>query len=85
MVKPIRFTRHARQKLTDLARLGFTVIPDQVIEAVRNPEYVDTNLDPPVAQRAISERHLIRVVFVEDENELRIVTFYPARRARYEP
>lgn len=55
MVKPIRFTRHAQQKLTDLARLGFTVTPDQVIEAVCNPEYVDTNQDPPVAQRAISE------------------------------
>lgn len=79
MIKPIRFTRHAQQKLTDLARLGFTVIPDQVIEAVRNPEYVDTNQDPPVAQRAISERHLIRVVFGEDENELRNRNLLPSQ------
>jgi len=85
MVKPVRFTRHAQQKFTDLARLGFIITPEQVLEALRNPEHVDTDLDPPVAQRAISDRHLVRVVFVENENELRIVTFYPARRERYEP
>ncbi|MCZ7540133.1 MAG: hypothetical protein M5U29_09500 [Anaerolineae bacterium] len=56
-----------------------------MLEALRNPERVDIALDPPVAQKAISDRHLIRVVFVEDEDEVRIVTFYPARRARYEP
>jgi len=85
MVKPVRFTRHAQQKFTDLARLGFIITPEQVLEALRNPEHVDTDLDSPVAQRAISDRHLVRVVFVENENELRIVTFYPARRERYEP
>jgi len=85
MVKPVRFTRHAQQKFTDLARLGFIITPEQVLEALRNPEHVDTDLDPPVAQRALSDRHLVRVVFVENENELRIVTFYPARRERYEP
>ncbi len=85
MVKPVRFTRHAQQKFTDLVRLGFIITPEQVLEALRNPEQVDRDLDPPVAQKAINDRHLIRVIFVEDEDEVRIVTFYPARRARYEP
>lgn len=85
MVKPVRFTRHAQQKFTDLARAGFTVTEAQVLDAMNHPESVDRTVDPPVAQKAIGERHVLRVVFVEDEREIRIVTFYPARRRRYEP
>ena len=85
MDKPIRFTKHAQQKFDDLTELGFIVTEEQVLDALYHPEYVDRDVDPPIAQKAISDRHLIRVVFVEDENEICIVTFYPARRDRYEP
>jgi hypothetical protein len=85
MDKPIRFTNHARQKFVDLANLGFVVTEAQVLDTVRDPSYVDTSVDPPIAQKPISDRHLIRVVFVEAEDEIRIVTFYPARRERYDP
>jgi hypothetical protein len=82
--KLIRFTRHARQKFDDLAALGFPITEDQVVDALQNPEHIDSEADPPIAQKAISERHLVRVVFVETEDVIRIVTFYPARRTRYE-
>jgi hypothetical protein len=85
MSKVIRFTNHARQKFADLAEVGFVVTEEQVLETVRNPEHVDQRVDPPVAQKAISARHLIRVAFVEEADEIRIVTFYPVRRSRYEP
>jgi len=85
MAKPVRFTRHAQQKFADLARAGFTVTMAQVLDTVNDPESVDRIANPPVAPKAISDRHVLRVVFVEDESEIRIVTFYPARRSRYEP
>ena len=85
MNKPVRFTKHAQRKFIDLAQMGFDISEAQVLDAVLHPEYVARDADPPIAQMAISERHLIRVVFVEDEIEIRIVTFYPARRTRYEP
>lgn len=84
MKKAIRFTFHARQKFNDLAELGFTVSEEQVIKTVESPEYVHTNEYPPIAQRAIDDRHLLRVVFREEKDEIAIVTFYPARRKRYE-
>lgn len=84
MNKPVHFTRHARQKFDDLAELGFLVTEEQVLDALLAPDHTDTTVDPPIAQKAISDRHLIRVVFVEEEDEIRIVTFYPARRSRYE-
>lgn len=84
MNKTIRFTQPARQKFVDLAELGSLLTEEQIIDALQNPEHVDTEVDPPIAQKAISERHLVRVVFVEYEDEIRVVTFYPARRSRYE-
>jgi len=82
--KPIRFTKHAQQKLNDLAEMGFSVTEQQVIDAVQSPEHVYTDADPPIAQKLISEHHLLRVVFVEESSEIVIITFYPARRDRHE-
>lgn len=65
--------------------MGFPLTEEQVLDTLQNPEHIDSEADPPIAQKAISERHLIRVVFAEDEDEIRIVTFYPARKSRYEP
>jgi hypothetical protein len=85
MDKPVRFTKHALMKFEDLLALGFVITEEQVLDALHDPEFVDKDVDPLIAQKAISDRHLIRVVFVEDEDEILIVTFYPARRDRYEP
>ncbi len=85
MTKRIRFTRHARQKFTDLAELGFEIAEEQIIAALQAPDYVDHEADPPIAQKTISDRHVIRIVFVEENDAIRIVTFYPGRRSRYEP
>ena len=84
MGKPIHFTKHARRKFEDLAKLGFIVGEEQVIDTVQNPEQIDRETSPPIAQKAIGERHVLRVVFVEEADEIRIVTFYPGRRTRYE-
>ena len=65
--------------------MGFIVSREQVIETVRNPEHVDRSVDPQIAQKTISTRHLLRVVFIEDENEIVVVTFYPGVKKRYEP
>lgn len=84
MNKTIRFTKHAEQKLIDLAELGFSVSRDQVIDAVENPDRIDKTVHPHLAQKAVSARHLLRVAYVEDGEEILIVTFYPGVRRRYE-
>lgn len=83
MSKPIRFTRHARQKFTDLAELGVVVSEAQVIEVVENPDQVDRDADPPIAQKSMSEHHVLRVVFAETADEFRVITFYPGKKDRY--
>ncbi len=56
-----------------------------VIEAVRNPEKVERSRNNRfVAERAIDEGHLIRVIYEFQGDEIAIITFYPARKRRYE-
>jgi hypothetical protein len=83
MDKPVRFTLHALQKFNDLAEMGFAVTEEQVIQTVHEPDVVDRSEHPPMAQRIISENHVLRVVFIEDSEGILVVTFYPGRRTRY--
>ncbi|MBL8161271.1 MAG: DUF4258 domain-containing protein [Anaerolineae bacterium] len=84
MSKPVRFTAHARQKFDDLADMGFLVSEDQVVDAVSNPDSVDTSETPATAQKSISDHHVLRVVFVEDFDGILVITFYPGRKKRYD-
>jgi len=84
MSKAVRFTRHAEQKFGDLAEIGFIVTKEQVIDVVTNPEFLNQTVHPPIAQKPVSKNHLLRVVFVEDSDGILVITFYPARRDRYE-
>ncbi len=84
-MKSIDYTRHARTKFEILKRHGFEVSPDQVEETVGNPEKV---IPQPggrfIAQKGITERHVLRVVYRQEGETRMVITFYPGRRERYE-
>ena len=85
MTPPLRLTRHALEKFEVLRRHGFEVTPAQVEATVSDPESVvrDTG-DRFIAQRALSDSHLLRVVFRNEGTVRVVITFYPGRRERYE-
>ena len=79
------FTRYAELKFEVLETHGFKVMERQVEDAVTTPEKVTPGKKGRlIAQRAISETHLLRVVYEQDKDVITVVTFYPARRRRYE-
>ena len=80
----IRFTKHARQKFAVLARHNFVVTEAEVIDVVTTPDKIETDRYPPIAQKAISERHVLRVVFRREGEDTVIITFYPGRKRQYE-
>jgi len=81
----IRYTRHAEQKFELLKRHGLEVTREQIEQTLLSPEAVlPQERGRWVAQRAISERHLLRVVYREEDDAKVVITFYPARRERYE-
>jgi hypothetical protein len=81
----LRYTTHASEKFIILARHGFEVSPEHVEKAVLSPDRV---MSQPagkwLAERAVSETHLLRVIYRDEGPTRVIITFYPARRARYE-
>ena len=81
----IRFSQHAMLKFQVLKEHGLELNQEEVEEAVRAPSRISPGYHGRiVAQSPLDEERLIRVVYEERAGEIIIITFYPARRARYE-
>jgi hypothetical protein len=81
----IRLTDHARRKFEVLRELGLKVEEHRVLEIVRKPSVVGRAWkDRFVATGPLSSTHVLRVIFEKQNGNITVVTFYPARRARYE-
>ena len=84
-MRKIVFSDHAEDKFKILINHGFEVTKDIVLSAMENPDKIDMGYkNRKIAQKVISNRHVIRVVFEELNEILRIITFYPGKRDRYE-
>lgn len=81
----IVYTRHAAEKLGEQEpkRLGIT---KAIIEkVVLKPERIDTADEPVrIAMGSLSERLTLCVVYRKDGEGIHIITFFPARKGRYE-
>ncbi|MBE9482336.1 MAG: DUF4258 domain-containing protein [Chloroflexi bacterium] len=81
----IIFTKHAELKFKDLEEQGFKIVKEQVKNALNMPEsIIKVEKGRFIAQRAIDETHLIRVIYEKEEDSIRVITFYPTRRRKYE-
>ena len=81
----IVFTRHAETKFDILERHGFSVNRSQVVDTPLDPDAVFPAMKGrQIAQRRISEHHVLRVVYHEEGEEMVVITFYPGRREYYE-
>jgi len=81
----IEFTNHAREKFIILSRHNFLIDEEHVFQAVIQPTKVEpSRKDRFVAEKALDDTHLLRVIYEAREDRIVIVTFYPARRCRYE-
>jgi hypothetical protein len=84
MAKKVTYGEYAREKFMMLSH-GFVVSEEQVRETVFYLEKVEDGYKGrKVAQRRMTERHVLRVIYEEGAEEIRAVTFYPGRRSRYE-
>ena len=82
--KNLVYGEHAQAKFEILRRHGFELSRKQVNDTVRKPQKVEEGYKGrKVAQREITDTHVLRVVYEEEQREIRIVTFYPGRKDRY--
>lgn len=81
----IKFSDHAKLKFEILTRHHFVVTEKQVKEAIVRPDRIEQGKKGRmIAQKAIDERHILRVVYEHAEEGCEVITFYPGRRGRYE-
>jgi len=73
------------RKFEVLKRLGFSVSMKQVVGVVENPKKVDIGWKGRfIASAKLNREHVLRVVYEKVGDRKLVVTFYPARRERYE-
>ena len=81
----ILYTKHANFKFRVLKQHGFVITKEQVEDIIKEPERVVLGRRGRlIAHKSVSQTDLIRVIYEENGDEIRIITFYPARRERYE-
>ena len=79
------FTSHAKQKFLILSRHNCTITEEDVKKTIEEPDSLKEGMNNRmIAQRAIDEEHLLRVIYEKRGDDIVIITFYPARRERYE-
>lgn len=80
----ILFTKHAEEKFKVLKRHKFLVSRRQVLKTVKNPKSIDYSRLPLfIAQRKIDKGHVLRVVYKQETDFIKIITFYPGRIKQY--
>jgi len=84
MARRVRFTRHAQGKFPILATHGFVVSEEQVRQTVFAPDRVEDHGAEQIAQKRMTDTHVLRVVYRMENGEIVVITFYPGRRRRYE-
>lgn len=81
--KPIDFSPHAKDKLKRLVLIGVT--EEKAIDTIKQPQSVTSGyFGRKIAQSALTDDLLLRVIFEETDNSILVVTLYPAKRQRYE-
>lgn len=79
------YTLHAKSKLTIhyIKKLGITKFKIQSV--IEKPEALDKSEDPVyIAIGRLNEELSLCVAYTKVENRVRIITFYPAEKGRYE-
>lgn len=82
----IKFTKHANLKFDILKKYNFVISKKFVAKAVRRPELRDDTSRKPlrIVIKEIDEKHYLRVIYKEEGNTKKIITFYPTKKGRYE-
>jgi len=82
-MKPINLSPHAEEKLKRLVQRGIT--EEKIIKTIRNPESLNLGyFNRKIAQSSLTDALLLRVIYEETDNNILVITLYPAERRRYE-
>ncbi|MBU1062540.1 MAG: DUF4258 domain-containing protein [Candidatus Omnitrophica bacterium] len=85
MSKKIVFCTHAENKFRILKQHGVKLSKAQITNVIINSENItEGEHSRKIAQKPFDSEYLLRVIFEEVEDLITVITFYPAKRSRYE-
>lgn len=80
----IIFTKHAGEKFNILKSQGFEVTKAQIYKTLKRPDsVVRFDAERFVARAALNQSYALRVVFKKENDIIKVITFYPAKKERY--
>ena len=84
-MKNIAFTMHSLSKIEILKRHGFSIKWSLVIDILRNPGRIHPGYGNRLAvERVLNKKVMIRIIFSECNNYIKVITLYPSRRSKSE-
>lgn len=63
------------ESCTQLATHGFVVSEEQIRQTVLSPERVEDRKAEQIAQKRVSDTHVLRVVYRLEDDEIVVITF----------
>ena len=82
----IVFTKHAAvDKFNMLKKHKFKADKRFIEKVIKNPDHEDRESDLPkiIASKKIDSKHVLRVVYKQEDDIITVITFYPAEKGRY--
>lgn len=80
----IELTLHAKEKLKTKESKLLKITKKIIIDAIKKPIGVDRNLSPHRSTDKLNDDLSLAVIWKEEDGIIRIITFFPAEKGRYE-
>ncbi len=80
----IIFTIHAQQKLRSREIKLLKVSQKQITEIIDNPLAMDKSITPHQSVGRLNNELSLAVIWKKEDGIMKIITFYPAEKGRYE-
>ena len=74
----IIFTKHAKERIKT-----YNLSDDIVKDAIQNPDEIAEGYEETIIAHKLLNKHLLRVVYVTENNIIKIITVYPSKKERY--
>jgi uncharacterized DUF497 family protein len=84
-MKKIVFSLHYINKIQILSNHQIFVDEKLITKIITKPDRIEKGYkNRLVAQGVLDDKHVLRIVYEESNDEIKIITIYPGRRSRYE-
>jgi uncharacterized DUF497 family protein len=81
----IKFSDHALSKFEILKKHGLLLNKESIVRTIESADKAEKGYKNRfVALSKLDDIHVLRVVYEKYNNDILVITFYPARSSRYE-